>query len=307
MVIRMKQKAIVQKTRKVKMRKDLIREERWAYLFIAPIFIGLILFHLFPFIFAIAKSFYNYDGVYLNRFVGFENYIRLMQDMKFWKSMVTLLYYFVGTTLCMAVQVVAARLVCGLKPAWWQNTTRTIFVAPFVVPSVVTVFMWRFIYYPEIGVFARIAEFFGKTAPDFLGNSLLVNPAIIFAGFPWIAGVNFLIFYSAFNGVDPSMREAAEIDGASSIKCFFKVELPMIMPQIKTMYMFALIGLMQSYEKNLLFTNGGPNDASLVPGLYMYQTGFGSDSSFGYSSAISVVLFIITFAATWFVNKAKED
>lgn len=221
--------------------------------------------------------------------------------------MLILLYYVAGVNVCMVFQIVAARMVYGLRVQWWQKLTRLTFIAPLVVPSVVTIFMWKFIYYPEIGVIARLAAAMGKTAPNLLGDKYWVNPAIIFVGFPWIAGMNFIIFYSAFQGIDTSMCEAAEIDGASGLKRFLKIEMPSIFPQVKTMYMFAIIGVMQSYEKVLLLTDGGPNDASLVPGLYMYQTGFGSGSSYGYSCAISVILFLITMAATMAVNRMKEE
>jgi len=143
--------------------------------------------------------------------------------------------------------------------------------------------MWKFIYYPEIGVVARIAELIGMDSPNFLGDASTVNYALIFIGFPWVAGTNFIILYSAFQGVDKSLTEAAAVDGATGVRAFFSIELPTILPQLKVLFVYGIIGLVQQYEKNLVMTGGGPNNSSLLPGLHMYNAALGSvEPEFGY-------------------------
>lgn len=285
------------------------KQNFYAYLFILPAFIFLFMFLCMPLITAITKSFYRYDCISINEFLGFENYRKLFfHDPKFWASMKLLLVYFVGFIVCLFTQIITAKFVQSIISQRIQKVFRAIFIVPLVVPAVVTLLMWKFIYYPEIGVVARVAEMLGVSSPNFLGNPATVNIALIFVGFPWVAGTNFIILYSAFQGVDKSLTEAASIDGATSIKTFFNVELPLILPQIKVLFVYGVIGLVQQYEKNLIMTGGGPNNASLLPGLHMYNVALGSaEPEFGYACAISVVLFVVTMTASVLAMRFKEE
>lgn len=302
-------KSVLSKTNKTYSSILAKKQNLYAYLFILPAFVFLFTFLFMPLTTAIIKSFYRYDGMAMNVFVGLKNYQKLFfDDPKFWNSMVRLLIYLVGMFVCLFVQVVTSKLVQSVANQTLQKFFRAVFIVPMVVPSVVTLLMWKFIYYPDIGVISRILESFGVNYPNFLGNPDTVNYALIFVGFPWVAGTSFIILYSAFQGVDKSVIESARVSGATEATIFFKIELPIIMPQLKVLVVYGIIGLVQQYEKNLIMTNGGPNNASLLPGLYMYNTAFGSsEPEFGYACAISVVLFVATMAASVFAMRFKED
>ena len=201
----------------------------------------------------------------------------------------------------------AAKLTLMVTKSRLQYLFRTLFIIPIAVPSVVTLLMWRFIYYPEVGVLSRILSVFNINMPNVLGVTGYVMPAIILIGFPWVAGIVYIIIYSAFQGVDTSLIEASEIDGANGWIVFFKIEIPLIMPQIKALLVLAVIGLVQDYERFLILTDGGPRNASLVPGLHMYHMGFGNgDNQFGYACAIAVVLFIITLSVSVLLMRRKK-
>lgn len=268
------------------------------YLYIMPEFAILIVFLLVPLITAFVKSFYNYDGLGLNEFVGFKNYITLFtKDTVFSKSVINLLVLFVGMNICFIFPIVAAKQLNIITSERVQYVLRTVFMLPIVVPTVVTMMLWKFIYYPQIGVVAKICSYLGMASPDLLGNPKTALVASIIIGFPWISGLNFIIIYSALRGVDSSMLEAAKLDGASEMRIFLSIELPEVMPQIKSLYTIAVIGQFQSYEKYLILTQGGPNNATIIPGLHMYNMAFSVDraSQYGYSCAIAVVLFVATF------------
>ena len=287
----------------------MIKQNIYAYLFILPAFIFLFMFLCMPLLTAITKSFYRYDCISINQFIGLANYKKLFfNDPKFWSSLKLLIVYFVGLVVCLFTQIVTAKFVQSIVSQRLQNLFRAIFIVPIVVPGIVTLLMWKFIYYPEIGVISRVMEMFGKSSPNFLGSAATVNIALILIGFPWVAGTNFIILYSAFQNVDKSLTEAAWMDGATGIKTFFLVELPLILPQIKVLFVYGMIGLVQQYEKNLIMTGGGPNNASLLPGLHMYNVALGSvEPEFGYACAISVVLFVVTMTASVLAMRFKED
>ena len=279
------------------------------YIFILPVFIFITIFILVPFGTAIIKSFYRYDAAAINEFVGFKNYVRLFtQDKKFIISFGNLLYMGVGLVICFASAVMGAKMVFSLPNQRFQLLFRNLFTVPIVVPGTVIILMWKFLYYPNIGVFARVLAAFGQTAPNFLGSEQWVKPSIILIGFPWISGLNFLVSYAALQGIDSSVLEAACIDGASGWKRFMTVELPAIMPQLKSLFVLAIIGLVRDYERYLLLTAGGPNNASLVPGLHMYQMAFGlGENMYGYACAISVVLFLMTFIIAFLMLRRRRE
>lgn len=278
------------------------RREMAPYLYILPVFLFLIIFILLPFVFAVEKSFYRYNGGNVNEFIGLQNYIRLFtNDKLFWKSILNMLYMFGGLIVVFPFPVIAAELIFNLRSRRLQNFFRTSMLIPMVVPLVVTVLVWKFIYYPGIGVFANICKALGMSGnsiPNLLGNAKLVKPAIIFIGFPWIHGLPFLITFAALQGIDTSVMEAAQIDGCGTLRRIFCIDIKLVKPQLKTLFILNVIALVQDYEKIFMLTQGGPQNASLVPGLHMYNASFVSgtgESLYGYSCAMAVVLFCLSF------------
>lgn len=280
------------------------------YILIAPIFILLFMFSLYPLMQAFIKSFYRYDAISINEFIGLENYKNLFfRDEAFWKSMRNLLVLFGGMHICFCFPIIAAKLLHSISSKRFQYALRTTFVIPMVVPAVVSMMLWKFIYYPQIGMIARIATSMGLASPNLLGTQSTALFAIILINFPWVSGLPFLTYFSAFQNVDRSQIEAAKIDGASAFQIFKKIELPNILPQIKALYLISIIGQFQDYERFLILTDGGPNNATLVPGLHMYHQAFPAvgESEYGYACAIAVILFMCTIVMSKVLIRNKED
>jgi len=280
------------------------------YLYILPVYIFLITFLLMPLLTAFIKSFYRYDGLNLNEFIGLENYIRLFtKDSVFYKSLINLFVLFIGMNICFIFPIIAAKQLHCMQSAKLQYILRTVFILPIVVPSVVIMMLWKFIYYPQMGVIARLCSNFGISSPNLLGNPSTALVSVIIIGFPWITGLSFIIIYAALQGIDTSLIEAAKLDGASGIRIFCNVEIPIVMPQIKGLYILACIGQFQDYERFLILTQGGPKNATMVPGLHMYNIAFSvsGSSEYGYSCAIAVVLFIITVGLSKLLLNKGED
>lgn len=267
------------------------------YIYVSPMIIFLLLFSLWPFIDSIRTSFYMDDGMFLHKFVGFRNYVDIIfNDKMFWKTMKTLFYLFIGMNICCLFPLIAAKLTCMLKSDRLKFFVRSAFTITTVVPSVVNLMVWKFIYYPEIGMLARITEKLGLESLNLLGNESTVIPAIIMIGFPWVNGLTYLMYCATLQGIDSSIMEAAKIDGATEWQIFTRIELPVIKPVFISFYVLAFINQFHDYERFLILTNGGPNYASTTPALYMYQKAFGTmDSDYGYACAMAMILFIITF------------
>lgn len=284
---------------KIKAKKSKIRfEQILPYLYIAPMIILLIVFSGYSSIQAFVKSFYRNDGALVNDFIGLKNYTDILfRDRVFWKSMKNLIYFFLGMNVCCITPVIAAKFTHSLKSEKSKFFYRSAFTITTVVPSVVSLMIWKFIYYPNVGLVARVCNYFNWGSPNLLGNPKTAVFAIIMIGFPWVQGLAYLMYFAGFQGIDTSLTEAAKIDGANARQIFLKIELPEIMPMFLNMYLLAFIGQFQDYERFMILTNGGPDNATIVPALYMYQKAFATpgNAQYGYACAMAVILFVITF------------
>lgn len=295
------------KVRKKKIHfKDLI-----PYVYVAPMVILLLVFSGYPFIQGILQSFYIDDGVNFREFVGLKNYIDVLtKDRLFWISMRNLFYLFLGMNVCVLTPVFAAKLTYSIVSERAKLFIRSAFTIGTVVPSVITLMVWKFIYYPGIGMVARICAAFGWAEPNLLGNPETAIIAIIIMGFPWVSGLSYLMYFAGLQGIDASIIESAKIDGATNWQTFFKIEFPMIKPIFISLYTLAFIGQFNDYERFLILTQGGPDNATLTPALYMYQKAFGNPASteYGYACAIAVILLIINLSLSkLLINKGEQD
>jgi len=142
-------------------------------------------------------------------------------------------------------------------------------------------------------------EQFATGTPAWLGNQDLVIPAILFWGFPWVGTVGVLIYLSGLQNISQDVYEAAKLDGVSPLGMIFRIELPLIMTQVRINMIFMTIGTLSMYEIFLILLgpDGGPGGKGMVPGLYMFTAAFG-EGRFGYACALGVVLFVIILLLT---------
>ena len=174
---------------------------------------------------------------------------------------------------------------------------RLVFVLPLVVPGVVAILVWRQLYEPNFGLFNAILHGIGLPPSTWLNSPKTALPSLMFMGFPWIDGVGLLIYLAGLLAIPTEIIEAAKMDGASSVRRFFSMELPLIVPQIRLIVILNVIGSLQSFGWQLLVTRGGPNNATTVPAWEMYQSAM-TEGRFGVASAIGVVLFLLIFVLT---------
>jgi ABC-type sugar transport system permease subunit len=167
----------------------------------------------------------------------------------------------------------------------------------------VILLIWRFIYNPSIGLLNQFLTVVGleSLTQNWLGDPRFSLLSVAFIGFPWAGGFPFLIYLAGLQNITSDIFDASTVDGATGIKRFFYVELPLILGQVKLLVMLTIITVIQSYQNYLILTQGGPGLSSMVPGLHMYYTAF-RYQKFGYGSAIGVILFAIIFILT-VINK----
>ena len=268
------------------------------YLIALPTILFLLVFIYYPAVngFLTSFTFWTVKG---STFIGLANYEKLMTDKRLISSVSNLLKLtFFNVLIVITMPLVAAALVFHLPHRRVQYWLRILFVFPMIVPLVVVIMVWRWMYSLDGGINILLGMAgLGQFAQAWLGNRDTALYALMFTGFPWIAGLNFLIYLAGFQHIPRELLDAAVVDGASSIRRFFSVEIPLIRGQIRLLVMITVIYWLRSFDLPLIMTDGGPGWATMVPGLRMYHT-VSRDFNLGYGSAIGVILFIFVLIVT---------
>lgn len=287
-----------------------IYKARWCYLGILPTILLLVIFKLYPTFDSLYKSMclWKTKNYFTPKFIGFDNYMKLFADVEFWQSFLILgIFVAVGIFTLLAVNMPQTYLVYKLTGSKLGNFIKTAYIIPIMIPTMVITLYWRFFFEYQNGILNAVLRMTGleQYAAVWLGTNETALISLLFIGFPFAGGFGYLIFLAAFQGIDISLHEAAEIDGINAFQQFFKIDIPLIMPQIKMLTMLQIINGIQQFNTQMIMTNG--RYGTMVPGLKMYQTAF-SGGNYGYASTMGVALFVIIFVATILQNKlVKED
>ena len=228
-----------------------------------------------------------------------KNYtLKLFKDEEFWKSFGTLLIFIVaGFITSFGVNLPFTYLIFRLRETRRGRFFQRAFVIPMMVPGMVGSMYWRFFYTHETGILDQVLKMIGKDewVHLWLGEKGYAMFALLFQGFPWVGGFTMLILLAGLLNVDPALEESARMDGASSWKVFLKIYLPLLVPQIKMLSILGMIGAIQDYGRQILFTNG--RYGTTVPAYEMYKNAF-VKGNYGYAAAQGVVLFAIILIIT---------
>jgi len=271
------------------------------YLFLLPTIAFLLVFMYYPAFTAVRLSFYQWDGFSPERWVGLNNFERIFTDGVMRASISNMLILTVARIfIVLTTPLLAAELVFHLMSQRWQYWYRVLFVIPMVVPEVVTYLIWQFIFNPSVGLANVLLNNVGLSflANEWLGSHRTVLLSLILVGFPWVAGINFLIYLAGLQSISREVLDAAAVDGATGFRRFWLIDLKLIMGQVKLLLILSVIGTLQSFVLILIMTNGGPGYSSMVPGLLMYQAAF-QDGRFGYACAIGTAIFVVIFVLTY--------
>ncbi|MEV4759105.1 ABC transporter permease subunit [Micromonospora sp. NPDC049559] len=269
-----------------------VRRDRAAYAFLTPWFIGMVLFTIGPILASLYLSFTDYTMITPPRWLGLENYTRMLDDPRLHKSLiVTFEYVFVSVplqlVLALALAMLLNRGVRGL------SIYRSVYYLPSLLAGSVSIaILWRQIFGSD-GLINQLLGLVGihgvswVAHPDFaLGTLVLLNA--------WTFGAPMVIFLAGLRQIPTSYYEAASVDGAGPVSQFFRITLPLLSPIIFFNLILQMIGAFQSFTQAFVVSGGtgGPADSTLLYTLYLYDRGFGS-FDMGYASAMAWTLLLI--------------
>ncbi|PKN79379.1 MAG: sugar ABC transporter permease [Candidatus Cloacimonetes bacterium HGW-Cloacimonetes-1] len=297
------------------------------YLYILPAFVLLLSFRLMPIVMSFVISFYKWTIVGTGDFIGFENYVRMMHDAKFWQSMTN--------TFWMVIMVVPASIIFSLLFAVLLNQIkafksmfRIVYFLPFVTSLVAVSIVWKIIFNEQTGLANTFLGLFGIQPQGWLSEARGIFE-IFFTSIgisipKWIAGpsqalfaiiimtiwkglgYNTIIYLAGLQNIPKDYYEAAEIDGAGRFKQFFKITLPLVSPTTFYVLMMTTIVTFQAFAQIYLMTDkGGPSGTTNLIVYYIYQKGFDAQDM-GYASAVALVLFIIILSLTLLQKRLEK-
>lgn len=283
-----------------------------GYVFLAPWIIYFTVFLMYPFFLSFESSFLNVNILLPEntKFVGLANWISVVTDTLFWKSLFNVLFnQVIFVFLSFIIGLGLALLLNEIK--FMASFFRTIMFIPVITSITVAMVIFDFVSGPSGPVQSAMVESSMLSEPVFWKfEQWLPMPVIaVFSAWKWF-GVQMIIFLGGIASIDRSLFEAADIDGASWWRKTSKITLPMIMPQvIFVMTMNIINGLQMFIEVFMNFDlSGGPYQSALTPVLYLYQTGF-EQMKMGEASTIGLMLAAVIYLLTMMQLKitSKED
>ena len=260
-----------------------------AYLLLLPAFVLLVAFTHFPAVATLIDSFYSTPkGSRAAVWVGGENYQAMVADPIFWQAMRNNLWF--------ALATIPLSIGLALWMALWVNERiagraflRMAYFTPTILPMIAVANIWLFFYTPQYGLLEQISNALGFAAHNWLGSKSTALGAITLVAV-WKEAGFFMIFYlAALQSMNPSLREAAAIEGASRWYFFKRVQWPLLMPTTLFVLINAVINAFRMVDHVVVLTKGGPDNASTLLLYHLYEVGFKFWDT-AYAAAITVVL-----------------
>ncbi len=281
-----------QATRKLARRNTLV-----GLSFIAPNFIGFAVITLVPVVISLVMAFTKWDAYNPPQFVGINNFVKLSADETFWIALRNTIVYTVGhVPLTMAAALVMA-LVLNRKLRG-IGFFRTAAFFPYVTSMVAVAVVWNMLFEPSAGPINQLLRTLGwMNPPGWTSSTDWALPAIIITSVWRDMGYYMILYLAGLQAVPAELYEAASIDGASKWRQFWNVTWPGLRPTTFFVTIMLTIGAFKIFDLVVIMTDGGPGRASTVLSQLIYREGI-LEGNYGYSSAISLVLFLLVFTVT---------
>jgi multiple sugar transport system permease protein len=273
------------------------RQDRWwITAFLAPYIIGFALFIAGPIVFSLIMSGSKWSLFGSASWVGLSNYVALLRDPMFRRSLVNTAYY--------GIMVVPGEIVAALFIAVLLNRKlrciglfRAVYFTPFVMSLASVALLWTWFLSPNFGLLSNLLMSVGIVSPGWLQTPALAMPTIAAASIWRNTGYYTVIFLAGLQAVPTDQLEAAQVDGASPWRQFWSITLPAISPTLFFVLVMATLWAGQAIELPYLMTQGGPELATLTAVQYIYMNAF-QYGNMGAAAAMSWVLFLIMIAVT---------
>lgn len=266
--------------------------------FIAPNFIGFLLFSIIPVGASLVLSFTNWDLINKPKFVGIDNFVELFTaDPLFWKVLWnTTRYCLLAIPGMMILALLLALLVN--QELRGRMIYRFIYFLPVVTSTIAVSIVWTWLFNTDFGLINQFLWVFKIQPINWLADEKIAMVSIATIGIWSTAGYNMVLYLAGLQAIPRQLYEACEIDGGGTFRKFISVTIPMLTPTTFFVLVMSIINSFQVFDYIYIMTNGGPNNTTKSIVSYIYDNGF-QYFKMGNASAISWVLFVIVFSLTY--------
>ncbi|WP_394921943.1 carbohydrate ABC transporter permease [uncultured Robinsoniella sp.] len=287
----------------------------WPVVFIAPFIIFYLVFNIYPLLYSLRISFYKWDGIGEQIFVGIKNYTDIItKDPNFWKAFGnTLIIIIITYPIAILLGLIIASFLSSLKKG--VQFFQTVNFLPYITTPVAIGLIFSFLFDWNSGIVNSVVKLLGGTGLNWLGEAWTARLVIAFMiGWKYI-GYYMALYLAGITSISEELYEAAKVDGAGVIQTFVKITTPMLKPITMFIVMTSIIGGLQLFdEPNLLFPAtlfGGPEKSCLTMVAHFYDVSFMSTSRLGYGTAVAFSLFMIivvfSVCGNFMMKRKAED
>ena len=285
---------------------------RHGWFFVIPALATYGLFVLWPLLTSIRYSFYNWDGVAPAQWVGLANYRTVFSDPELLSVLghaFQLMIYFSAVPVVLGL--VVASLMKRVVPGRVGAVARTVLFLPQIVPLVAAGIAWSWVLSTQGAVNQVLSAVgLGSVTRAWLGDFQFALPAVGVIGIWVLLGFCTVLLLVGMSKIDPALYEASQLDGAGAIREFFSITIPSLRQEIGVCVTVTVISALSAFDIVYIATSGGPGDATMVPGLEIYQLAF-YNREVGLASALAVVLMVLVLGCVlpiqWFVNRGDRS
>lgn len=288
-----------------------IRNKKAFFAFLLPGLLFYIFTVFYPIVESIRLSFMEWGGIGDKVFVGLDNYVKMFHDPVFYTAFINnLIYLLIVVGMQLSIGLFFAILLTYMTK--YVTLVKTLYYVPCIITTVAITQLFRSMYSVEpMGLLNQFLEAVGLGG---MVTSWLTDVGTVLAAVSipegWrFTGMYMVIFYAALVSLDPSVYEAAKVDGASEMQILFKIKLPLIKDIILLTLTMCLTGALRGFDIPFLLTSGGPGNASELMSTYMYKKAF-SSNQYGYGSALAVFIIIESILVVYTLRKlftSKEE
>lgn len=293
--------------RALKGTKQSRNETIWGWAFILPTLIGLLILNIIPIFSTIYQSFFK-TGAFGkgNIFIGIDNYKTMFGDSKVWQALWnTFKYALMEVPVSIMIALVLAVLLN--RKMRGRSVYRTIYFLPMVAAPAAVAMVWRWLYNSDFGLLNHLLNSVGLKSVNWISNPKIALISVAVVGIWSVIGYNMVLFLSGLQEIPADYYEAASIDGASPIRQFISITIPLILPTMFFVLITRVIAALQVFDVVYMMIDKAnaalPKTQSLVYLFYQYSFEQGNK---GYGSAIVVLLLIIIMIITIFQNIAQK-
>ena len=268
-----------------------------ALLFLAPFLTVFVAFYLTPVFYAIYLSLFIRKRVGIGPakevFGGLANYIRAVQDGDFLNGLKNMFVFGVVQVPVMLGLAIILALLLAESRGVFMKICRTSFFMPYGIPSAIGALIWGYLYSPNLSPFNQVLAAFHAGSIDFLSPNVVLYSIANIVTWTW-TGYNMITLFAALQNIPTELYEAARVDGATPWDIVRSIKIPLLMPTMKLLFIFSVIGTSQLFTEAFVLRPLGYVADNITPNLYLYLTA-ARDANYSYAGALAILLALLIF------------